>query len=142
MPKFDVEELSCYTPDSLCGVEQWQLVGLITRRSQVRILPPLLRGITAPTATRRLLPPTTPTDISHLLRLVYGISIYPLVFQMRAAIFMSYHPSPRYPAYFHRHHLWRFLPPTFQVQIQQATEFRRYIQHRSSLLPLNQHPLN
>src|SRR3990172_10837569 len=25
-----------------CGVEQWQLVGLITRRSQVRVLPPLL----------------------------------------------------------------------------------------------------
>ena len=24
-----------------CGVEQWQLVGLITRRSQVRVLPPL-----------------------------------------------------------------------------------------------------
>jgi hypothetical protein len=24
-----------------CGVEQWQLVGLITRRSQVRILSPL-----------------------------------------------------------------------------------------------------
>src|SRR5438552_18023176 len=29
------------------GVEQWQLVGLITRRSEVRILPPL------PTAERR-----------------------------------------------------------------------------------------
>ena len=29
-------------PPSLCrGVEQWQLVGLITQRSQVRILPPL-----------------------------------------------------------------------------------------------------
>ena len=27
-----------------CGVEQWQLVGLITRRSQVQVLPPLLRG--------------------------------------------------------------------------------------------------
>src|SRR5215216_6223709 len=26
-----------------CGVEQWQLVGLITRRSQVQVLPPLLR---------------------------------------------------------------------------------------------------
>jgi hypothetical protein len=26
---------------SHCGVEQWQLVGLITRRSQVRVLPPL-----------------------------------------------------------------------------------------------------
>jgi hypothetical protein len=25
-----------------CGVEQWQLVGLITRRSQVQVLPPLL----------------------------------------------------------------------------------------------------
>jgi hypothetical protein len=24
-----------------CGVEQWQLVGLITRRSQVQVLPPL-----------------------------------------------------------------------------------------------------
>jgi hypothetical protein len=24
-----------------CGVEQWQLVGLITQRSEVRILPPL-----------------------------------------------------------------------------------------------------
>jgi hypothetical protein len=24
-----------------CGVEQWQLVGLITRRSEVRILSPL-----------------------------------------------------------------------------------------------------
>ena len=27
-----------------CGVEQWQLVGLITRRSQVQVLPPLLTG--------------------------------------------------------------------------------------------------
>ena len=26
-----------------CGVEQWQLVGLITQRSEVRILPPLHR---------------------------------------------------------------------------------------------------
>ena len=26
-----------------CGVEQWQLVGLITQRSEVRILPPLQR---------------------------------------------------------------------------------------------------
>src|SRR5687768_9893673 len=26
-----------------CGVEQWQLVGLITRRSQVQVLPPLLK---------------------------------------------------------------------------------------------------
>ncbi len=30
-----------------CGVEQWQLVGLITQRSQVRVLPPLLqKGLT------------------------------------------------------------------------------------------------
>src|SRR5215213_1330427 len=29
-----------------CGVEQWQLVGLITRRSQVQVLPPLLRKTT------------------------------------------------------------------------------------------------
>ena len=27
-----------------CGVEQWQLVGLITRRSQVQVLPPLLKS--------------------------------------------------------------------------------------------------
>src|SRR5512144_2902781 len=27
-----------------CGVEQWQLVGLITRRSQVQVLPPLLNA--------------------------------------------------------------------------------------------------
>ena len=36
----------CYNPACLgkhCGVEQWKLVGLITRRSQVRILPPLLK---------------------------------------------------------------------------------------------------
>ncbi len=33
---------SCRCRDR-CGVEQWQLVGLITRRSQVQILPPLLK---------------------------------------------------------------------------------------------------
>ena len=30
------------------GVEQWQLVGLITRRSEVRILPPLPMNVDAP----------------------------------------------------------------------------------------------
>jgi hypothetical protein len=40
------EALKCYNPGAswggqCCGVEQWQLVGLITRRSQVRILAPL-----------------------------------------------------------------------------------------------------
>ena len=32
----------CYNSFLRRGVEQWQLVGLITRRSEVRILPPLL----------------------------------------------------------------------------------------------------
>ena len=36
------EHKNYYINDYSCrGVEQWQLVGLITRRSQVRILPPL-----------------------------------------------------------------------------------------------------
>src|SRR5512140_2439599 len=34
----------CYSLGPRCGVEQWQLVGLITRRSQVQVLPPLLNG--------------------------------------------------------------------------------------------------
>src|SRR3989304_6209030 len=35
---------ACGTIGTLrCGVEQWQLVGLITRRSQVQVLPPLLK---------------------------------------------------------------------------------------------------
>src|SRR5512136_1017543 len=36
------------------GVEQWQLVGLITRRSQVRVLPPLLKGNRRPQGTLKL----------------------------------------------------------------------------------------
>ena len=36
------EHKNYYINDYSCrGVEQWQLVGLITRRSQVQILPPL-----------------------------------------------------------------------------------------------------
>ena len=39
---FDLFGQRCYnTSHNCCGVEQRQLVGLITRRSQVRILPPL-----------------------------------------------------------------------------------------------------
>ena len=34
------------------GVEQWQLVGLITRRSQVQVLPPLLVSIQDRQASR------------------------------------------------------------------------------------------
>ena len=45
--RLDAVERACYNPPAqkteYCGVEQWQLVGLITQRSLVRIQAPLLR---------------------------------------------------------------------------------------------------
>jgi hypothetical protein len=42
MPVFDKISVLVIIPIRRCGVEQRQLVGLITRRSDVRIVPPLL----------------------------------------------------------------------------------------------------
>jgi hypothetical protein len=43
--RLDAVERACYNPPAqkteYCGVEQWQLVGLITQRSLVRIQAPL-----------------------------------------------------------------------------------------------------
>jgi hypothetical protein len=44
VPKVDVPSEIGYNPPRYCGVEQRQLVGLITQRSKVRILPPLPEG--------------------------------------------------------------------------------------------------
>jgi hypothetical protein len=44
VPKVDVQSDIGYNPPRHCGVEQRQLVGLITQRSKVRILPPLPEG--------------------------------------------------------------------------------------------------
>src|SRR5690606_7544624 len=46
-----------------CGVEQWQLVGLITRRSEVRILSPLLKSNQSPSGSGFSLAWRTAVDI-------------------------------------------------------------------------------
>ncbi len=78
------------SPSIRCGVEQWQLVGLITRRSQVQVLSPLLKR-------ERLY-----WSLSFILSVYHhaqsGAVLIPAIFPTRLYIVTLVNGSPRMPS--------------------------------------------